>query len=59
MTARYGPNQRDRLILRIATPLGLALFHAPLLANYAGFTVLPFDQHHFIRSAAWAWCCGT
>jgi hypothetical protein len=46
MTTRYGPNQRDRLILWIATPLGLALFLSPLLANYAGFTVLPFDQHH-------------
>jgi hypothetical protein len=53
MTGRYGPNQRGRLILWIATPLGLALFLSTLL------TVLPFDQHHFIRSAAWAWCCGT
>ncbi|GAA3137288.1 hypothetical protein JOF29_000065 [Kribbella aluminosa] len=32
----------------IATPLGLALFVTTLLANYTGFTLFPFDQHHIV-----------
>lgn len=48
MTDRTTETRRDKIILRTATPAGLVLFVATLLGNYAGFTILPFDQHHFI-----------
>jgi hypothetical protein len=58
-TGRVKPPHRDRLILWIAAPLGLAVFLTTQLGNDAGFTVLPFDHHHVIGQVpALACCCG-
>jgi glutaredoxin len=48
VTDRTTPTRRDRIILWTATPAALVLFAATLLGNFAGFTILPFDQHHSI-----------
>lgn len=45
------PGRRDKIILRVATPLGLLLLVLTWFGNAVGVTILPFDQHHVIGQA--------
>lgn len=47
-TKQRPPTRRDKIILRVATPLGLVLVVGTWIGNARGFNFLPFDQHHVI-----------